>query len=66
LFAFAGIWDGWKDASGNTLETCSILTTIPNAVTAAVHDRMPVILDPNAYKLWLDLQMEDVSVASEL
>jgi len=27
---------------------------------------MPVILDPNAYKLWLDLQMEDVSVASEL
>ena len=66
LFAFAGIWDRWKDASGNTLETCSILTTIPNAVTAPVHDRMPVILDPNAYKLWLDLQMEDVSVASEL
>jgi len=66
LFAFAGIWDRWKDASGNTLETCSILTTIPNAVTAPVHHRMPVILDPNAYKLWLDLQMEDVSVASEL
>ena len=66
LFAFAGIWDRWKDASGNTLETCSILTTIPNAVTAPVHHRMPVILDSNAYKLWLDLQMEDVSVASEL
>src|SRR6266566_3976075 len=52
LFAFAGIWDRWKDASGNTLETCSILTTIPNAVTAPVHDRMPVILHPSNYDLW--------------
>jgi putative SOS response-associated peptidase YedK len=39
LFAFAGIWDRWNDRSGNTVETCSILTTIPNAVTtpAFVH-----------------------------
>jgi putative SOS response-associated peptidase YedK len=37
LFAFAGIWDRWRDPSGNTLETCSILTTTPNAVTSAVH-----------------------------
>ena len=33
LFAFAGIWDRWKDASGTAVETCSILTTTPNAVT---------------------------------
>ena len=33
LFAFAGLWDGWKDASGNWIKTCSILTTAPNAVT---------------------------------
>lgn len=33
LFAFAGIWDRWKDASGNAVETCSILATTPNAVT---------------------------------
>jgi len=44
LFAFAGIWDRWKDPSGKTVETCAILTTTPNAVTATVHDRMPVIL----------------------
>jgi putative SOS response-associated peptidase YedK len=44
LFAFAGIWDRWKDPSGNWMKTCSILTTTPNAVTSAVHDRMPVIL----------------------
>src|SRR6266536_4774288 len=36
-FAFAGIWDRWKNASGNSVETCSILTTTPNVVTAVVH-----------------------------
>ena len=66
LFAFAGIWDRWQDANCNALETCSILTTTPNAVTSAVHDRMPVILDPDSYDLWLDPGMRDVSVASEL
>jgi putative SOS response-associated peptidase YedK len=66
LFAFAGIWDHWKDPNGKVLETCSILTTTPNTVTAAVHDRMPVILDPDSYDLWLDPGMRDVSAASEL
>src|SRR5436305_6616348 len=40
LFAFAGIWDRWKETSGSTVETCSILTTTANAATSAVHDRM--------------------------
>jgi putative SOS response-associated peptidase YedK len=66
LFAFAGIWDRWKDGSGNAVETCSILTTAPNAVTSAVHDRMPVILDPDSYDLWLDPGMKNVAVVSEL
>jgi len=66
LFAFAGLWDRWKDPSGSWVETCSILTTTPNAVTSAVHDRMPVILDPAAYDLWLDPGMRDVHAASEL
>jgi putative SOS response-associated peptidase YedK len=66
LFAFAGLWDRWKDPSGKVLETCSILTTTPNAVTSAVHDRMPVILDPDAYDVWLDPGMKDVSAASDL
>lgn len=47
LFAFAGIWDRWKDGSGNAVETCSMLTTAPNAVTSPVHDRLPVILEPD-------------------
>jgi putative SOS response-associated peptidase YedK len=66
LFAFAGLWDGWKDASGNWIKSCSILTTTPNAVTATVHDRMPVILDPDSYDLWLDPGMQNVAVISEL
>jgi putative SOS response-associated peptidase YedK len=66
LFVFAGIWDRWKDPSGNWVKTCSILTTTPNAVTSVVHDRMPVILDPDGYELWLDPGMTNVAAASEL
>jgi putative SOS response-associated peptidase YedK len=64
LFAFAGIWETWSDPRGNALETCTILTTTANAVTAAVHDRMPVILDPQCYDLWLDLGTTDATVIS--
>jgi putative SOS response-associated peptidase YedK len=66
LFAFAGMWDRWKDPKGNTIETCSILTTTPNALTSAVHDRMPVILDPDGCDLWLDPGMREAAAASEL
>jgi putative SOS response-associated peptidase YedK len=66
LFAFAGLWDGWKDSNGKWVKTCSILTTTPNAVTSAVHNRMPVILHRDSYDLWLDPGMRDVSAASEL
>src|SRR5579871_2259876 len=66
LFAFAGLWEGWRDASGNWLKTCSILTTTPNAVTSVVHDRMPVILASDSYDLWLDPGMQNVAAVSEL
>jgi putative SOS response-associated peptidase YedK len=66
LFAFAGIWDRWKDPSGQWIKSCSILTTTANAVASAVHDRMPVILDPDSFDLWLDPGMKNVSVVSEL
>ena len=66
LFAFAGLWERWKDADGKALETCSILTTTPNAVTSNVHDRMPVILDPNNYDVWLDPGFADAAALAEL
>jgi putative SOS response-associated peptidase YedK len=42
------------------------MTTIPNVVTAPVHNRMPVILDPDSYDLWLDPWMKDAAAASDL
>jgi len=66
LFAFAGLWDRWKDPSGDWIKSCSILTTTPNAVTSAIHDRMPVVLHPDCYDLWLDPSMTDMQVVSEL
>jgi len=66
LFVFAGLWEGWKDASGDWIKTCTILTTTPNDVTSTVHDRMPVILEPGDYDLWLDPGLKDAGVLSEL
>jgi len=66
LFAFAGLWDGWKNPDGQWIRTCSILTTTPNAVTSTVHDRMPVILDPDSYDLWLDPGTQNVAAISEM
>lgn len=48
LFAFAGLWEQWKD-----LQTCAIITTEANEKMAAVHDRMPVILGREDYPRWL-------------
>jgi putative SOS response-associated peptidase YedK len=52
-FAFAGLWDRWKDPAGGGLESYTIITTTPNELTSAVHNRMPVILRPQDYDLWL-------------
>ena len=59
LFAFAGLWDRWRSHNKEIIESCTILTTKPNALVADVHDRMPVILAPENYELWLDASMQD-------
>jgi len=51
---FAGLWEVWKRGPGEPLETFTILTTAPNHVLRPIHDRMPVILPPEAISLWLD------------
>jgi putative SOS response-associated peptidase YedK len=61
LFAFAGLWDGWRDPGGQLIKSCSILTTTAN-VTSQVHDRMPVILGKDDYDVWLDPGMTNVDV----
>lgn len=59
LMALAGIWDHWKSPEGTDLETFSILTTAANSLVAELHDRMPVILLPDTYGLWLNHNMHD-------
>lgn len=52
-FAFAGLWDAWK-RNGETIKSCAIVTTGANDLLEPVHDRMPVILPEEYWKLWLD------------
>lgn len=59
VFAFAGLWERWQDSANQVVETCTILTTKPNALVADVHDRMPVMLRPEDYELWLDPGITD-------
>jgi len=54
LFALAGLWDQWQSPTGEILETCTILTVEPNSLMARIHNRMPLILPPEAYPIWLD------------
>ena len=53
-FAFAGLWSIWHGEDGVTLRTCTILTTGANSAIASLHDRMPVILAPEAEAAWLE------------
>ena len=66
LFAFAGLWDRWRDPAGAVIESCSIVTTTPNSLLADMHDRMPVILRPEHYDLWLDPGFKDLKALAEV
>jgi putative SOS response-associated peptidase YedK len=55
-FAFAGLWDAWKDAQGHWLISYAIVTTEANELMGSIHTRMPVILHPRDYDRWLDRQ----------
>jgi putative SOS response-associated peptidase YedK len=64
-FAFAGLWDTWKQPDGQPLRTCTIITTEPNDVVASVHNRMPVILPVDAQEEWLDPDQHDMHVLQQ-
>lgn len=64
-FAFAGLWERWSRGA-EPLETFTILTTDANAALRPLHDRMPVILDPADYDLWLDPLATDPSLVEPL
>ncbi len=57
-FAFAGIWERWMASDGHPVDSCAILTTEPNDLVRPVHDRMPVILAPDALHPWLTVSAD--------
>jgi putative SOS response-associated peptidase YedK len=56
---FAGLWESWKSPEGEVIVSCTILTTTSNKLIESLHDRMPVILHPQEYGIWLDREMTD-------
>jgi putative SOS response-associated peptidase YedK len=63
-FAFAGLWEAWQD--GEEIRSCSIITTIANDLMGEIHHRMPVILTPENYGVWLDPGFEEKEALSDL
>lgn len=58
-FGFAGLYETWTSHSGESVSTCTIITTEPNEIVRPIHDRMPVILPKDVEDLWLDSSIED-------
>ena len=64
--AFAGLWETWTGPNGEELETAAIVTTRANRTLDEIHDRMPVVVPPEAFNLWLDCANVDVETAMTL
>jgi len=65
-FGFAGLWERWEGAHQEVVESCTILTTQANEVLRPVHDRMPVILHPDDYELWLEIDERKIALVREI
>ena len=67
LFTFAGLWERWhSDEDDKVIETCTIITTKPNAVLEPIHNRMPVIIRPEDRQRWLDANTPGKAVSDLL
>jgi putative SOS response-associated peptidase YedK len=64
--AFAGLWETWTGPNGEELETAAIVTTRANRTLEPIHDRMPVVVPPDAFDLWLDGANVDAKTAEVL
>ncbi|MEH2265606.1 SOS response-associated peptidase [Nostoc sp.] len=65
-FAFAGLWERWRSPANEEVISCTILTTAANELLQPIHERMPVILEPQDYDLWLDSQVQTPQTLQEL
>jgi putative SOS response-associated peptidase YedK len=64
--AFAGLWENWMGPNGEEMETACIITTFANRALTPIHDRMPAVIAPEAFDLWLDCNRIDAANASAL
>jgi putative SOS response-associated peptidase YedK len=64
--AFAGLWETWEGPNGEEVDTAAIVTTRANRTLSPLHDRMPVIVAPDAFDLWLNCGEVDVRTAEAL
>lgn len=64
--AFAGLWETWTGPNGEEMDTAAIVTTDANKTLAAIHNRMPAIIPPEAFDLWLDTDRVDAKTAAAL
>jgi putative SOS response-associated peptidase YedK len=60
-FALAGVWDRWVSADGEVVESCAIVTQPARPPIDVIHDRMPLVLEKDAWDRWLDPQLADVT-----
>ena len=60
LFAFAGLWDVWKNEEGETIQSYTIITTEADDLVSKIHPRMPVILRPENEDKWIDPTVNDL------
>jgi putative SOS response-associated peptidase YedK len=58
--AMAGLWESWRAADGGIVRSCAVVTTAANALMTPIHDRMPVIIGADVWRIWLDAPAETV------
>lgn len=59
VYAFAGLYDIWRDSNGDEIQSCTIITTTPNQIVSPVHNRMPVILSDSNAAEWLNPNVDN-------
>ena len=65
-FAFAGLWESWRNPEGETIRSCTIITTEANDLLRPIHERMPVILPRELEEFWLDGDVTDSAALTDV
>ena len=64
---FAGLWSAWRDPeSEEWVRSCAVITTVANRRLEGIHARMPVILEPESWDMWLDGELREADALEPL